>query len=136
MERYGLIAGNGKFPLLVLEAARCRGIDMVVVAIKEETFQEIEKVARVVHWQSLGQLGKLVETFKTEKVTHAIMAGQVKHKQIFSDIVPDLKMLKMLTSLRTKNTDSLIGGVAKILAEEGITLLDSTHFLEPLLPKA
>jgi DUF1009 family protein len=135
MERYGLIAGNGKFPLLVLEAARSRGIDMVVVAIKEETFPEIGKVASTVHWQSLGQLGKLVETFKTEKVTHAIMAGQVKHRQIFSDIVPDWKMFKLLTSLRTKTTDSLIGGVAQILAEEGITLVDSTLFLEPLLPK-
>lgn len=134
MERYGLIAGNGKFPFLVLEAARSRGIDMVVVAIKEETLPEIGKVAQTVYWQSLGQLGRLIETLKREKVTHAIMAGQVKHKQIFSEIVPDLRMLRLLASLRTKNTDSLIGGVAKVLADEGITLMDSTLFLKPLLP--
>ena len=134
MERYGLIAGNGKFPFLLLEAARSRGIDMVVVAIKEETFPEIGKVAQTVYWQSLGQLGRLVETLKREKVTHAIMAGQVKHKQLFSEIVPDLRMLRLLASLRTKNTDSLIGGVAKVLADQGITLMDSTLFLKPLLP--
>lgn len=133
--RFGLIAGNGKFPFLVLEAARSQGIDMVVAAIKEETFPEIEQHARTVHWMSLGQLGKLIKTFKSEGVNQAIMAGQVKHKQIFSGIVPDLKMLQLLASLATKNTDSLIGGVAKLLEKEGIHLMDSTLFLRPLLPE-
>jgi DUF1009 family protein len=133
--RYGLIAGNGKFPFLVLEAARSQGIDMVVAAIKEETFPEIENHAKSVHWMSLGQLGKLIKTFKSEGVNLAIMAGQVKHKQIFSGIIPDLKMIRLLASLATKNTDSLIGAVAKLLEEEGIHLMDSTAFLGPLLPK-
>ena len=134
MSRYGLIAGNGRFPLLVLEAARSRGLDMVVVAIKEETFSEIESCARTVHWISLGQLGKLIKTFKQEGVTEAIMAGQVKHKQIFSPIVPDFKLIKLLAGLKSKNTDALIGGVARVLEDEGITLIDSTTFLGPLLP--
>ena len=133
--RYGLIAGNGRFPFLVLEAARSQGIDMVVAAIKEETFPEIEKLARTVHWLSLGQLGKLIKTFKAEGVTKAIMAGQVKHKQIFSGILPDLKMMQVLASLATRNTDSLIGAVARVLEDEGIQLMESTVFLEPLLPK-
>ena len=132
--RYGLIAGNGKFPFLVLEAARSQGIDMVVAAIKEETLPEIEQHAKTVHWMSLGQLGKLIKTFKSEGVNHAIMAGQVKHKQIFSSIVPDLKMIQLLAGLATKNTDSLIGGVAKMLEAEGIHLIDSTTFIRPLLP--
>jgi DUF1009 family protein len=132
--RYGLIAGNGKFPFLVLEAARSQGIDMVVAAIKEETFPEIEQHAKTVHWMSLGQLGKLIKTFKAEGVNQAVMAGQVKHKQIFSGIVPDLKMIQLLASLATKNTDSLIGAVAKLLEQEGIHLIDSTLFLRPLLP--
>ena len=133
--RYGLIAGNGKFPFLVLEAARSQGIEMVVVAIKEETFPEIEKYAKTVHWLSLGQLGKLIKVFKAEGVNRAIMAGQVKHKQIFSSIVPDLKMIQLLASLATKNTDSLIGAVANVLESEGIHLMDSTSFLRPLLPQ-
>ena len=133
--RYGLIAGNGKFPFLVLEAARSQGIEMVVAAIKEEAFPEIEHHAQRVHWMSLGQLGKLIKTFKSEGVSRAIMAGQVKHKQIFSSIVPDLKMIQLLASLATKNTDSLIGGVAKMLENEGIHLIDSTSFLRPLLPE-
>jgi DUF1009 family protein len=133
--RYGLIAGNGKFPFLVLEAARSQGIDMVVAAIKEETFPEIEQHAGTVHWMSLGQLGKLIKTFKSEGVNRAVMAGQVKHKQIFSGIIPDLKMIQLLASLATKNTDSLIGAVAKLLEEEGIHLMDSTAFLGPLLPE-
>jgi len=132
--KYGLIAGNGKFPFLVLEAARSQGIDMVVAAIKEETFPEIEQHAKTVHWLSLGQLGKLIKTFKSEGVDHAVMAGQVKHKQIFSSIVPDLKMIQLLASLATKNTDSLIGAVARVLENEGIQLIDSTLFLRPLLP--
>ena len=134
MSRYGLIAGNGKFPLLVLDAARSQGIDMVVAAIKEEAFEEINSAARTVHWIGLGQLSKLIRMFKQEGVTRAIMAGQVKHKQIFSSIVPDLKLLKLLASLASKNTDSLIGAVAGVLEEEGITLMESTAFLKPLLP--
>jgi DUF1009 family protein len=133
--RFGLIAGNGRFPFLVLDAALSRGLQMVVVAIKEEAFEEINQRARTVHWISLGELGKLIRIFKQEGVTQAVMAGQVKHKQIFSSIVPDLKLIKLLASLKSKNTDSLIGGVAKILEAEGITLLDSTTFLEPLLPE-
>jgi DUF1009 family protein len=133
--RYGLIAGNGRFPFLVLDAARSRGIDMVVAAIREETDPEIERHAGTVHWLSLGQLGKLIKTFKAEGVTQAIMAGQVKHKQIFSRIVPDLKMLQLLASLATKNTDSLIGAVARLLEDEGIHLVDSVAFLGPLLPQ-
>jgi UDP-2,3-diacylglucosamine hydrolase len=132
--RYGLIAGNGKFPFLVLEAARSQGIDMVVAAIREETFPEIEQHAKTVHWMSLGQLGKLIRTFKSEGVDHAVMAGQVRHKQIFSSIVPDLRMIQLLASLATKNTDSLIGAVARVLETEGIQLIDSTLFLRPLLP--
>jgi DUF1009 family protein len=119
----------------VLEAARSQGIDMVVAAIKEETFPEIEQHARTVHWMSLGQLGKLIRTFKSEGVNRAVMAGQVKHKQIFSGIIPDLKMIQLLASLATKNTDSLIGAVAKLLEDEGIHLMDSTAFLRPLLPE-
>src|ERR1700757_3114378 len=132
---WGLIAGNGKFPFLVLEAARSQGIDMVVAAIKEETFPDIEQHAKTVHWLSLGQLGKLIKTFKSEGVHHAVMAGQVKHKQIFSSIVPDLKMIQLLASLAVKNTDSLIGAVARVLEGEGIQLMDSTLFLKPLLPQ-
>jgi len=108
---------------------------MVVAAIKEETFPEIEQHARTVHWMSLGQLGKLIKTFKSEGVNRAVMAGQVKHKQIFSGIIPDLKMIQLLTSLATKNTDSLIGAVARLLEQEGIHLMDSTAFLGPLLPE-
>jgi DUF1009 family protein len=136
-ERLGLIAGNGRFPLLVLDAARARGAEVVVAAIKEETSPEIEQHgAAAVHWMSLGELGKLIDTFKREGVSEAIMAGQVKHKQIFSSIRPDWKMAKLLLSLRSRNTDALIGAVAKLLAEEGITLLDSTAFLTPLLAPA
>jgi DUF1009 family protein len=132
--RIGLIAGNGKFPLLVLDAARSKGLDVVVAAIKEETFPDIERCgAAAVHWLSLGELSKLIETFKAEGVTQAIMAGQVKHKQIFSSIKPDWKLAKVLLSLTTRNTDSLIGAVAKVLGEEGITLMSSTELLEPML---
>jgi DUF1009 family protein len=108
---------------------------MVVAAIKEETFPEIEQHAKTVHWMSLGQLGKLIKTFKSEGVNNAVMAGQVKHKQIFSSIVPDLKMIQLLASLAVKNTDSLIGAVARVLEGEGIHLMDSTLFLKPLLPQ-
>ncbi|MFZ3212342.1 MAG: UDP-2,3-diacylglucosamine diphosphatase LpxI [Terriglobales bacterium] len=135
--RIGLIAGNGTFPLLVLDAARARGAEVVVVAIQEETSPEIEHHgATAVHWMSLGELGKLIDTFKREGVSEAIMAGQVKHKQIFSSIRPDWRMAKLLLSLRSRNTDALIGAVARVLADEGIALLDSTAFLSPLLARA
>ena len=120
--KYGLIAGNGRFPFLVLEGARERGADIVVAAIKEETEPDIATVKAPVEWISVGQLGRLIRFFKREHVTHAIMAGQVKHHQIFR-----------LARLPKKNTDSLIGAVADELAREGITLVDSTTFLESLL---
>src|SRR6201987_5785691 len=132
-EKLGLIAGNGKFPFLVLEAARAQGYEVVVAAIKEETSPEIDSRGTTVHWLSLGELSKLIETFKREGVTRSVMAGQVKHKQIFSSIKPDWRLAKLLLSLGTRNTDSLLGGVAKVLADEGITLENSTSFLEPLL---
>ncbi len=133
-ERIGLIAGNGKFPLLVLDAARSKGMEVVVVAIKEETFPEIEQHgATAVHWLSLGELSRLIETFKGAGITRAMMAGQVKHKQIFSSIKPDWRLAKLLLSLTTRNTDSLIGAVSKVLADEGITLMNSTELLEPML---
>ena len=136
-ERIGLIAGNGRFPILVLDAARTSGADVVVAAIKEETSPEIEQHgAAAVHWLSLGELSKLIDTFHRESVTRAVMAGQVKHKQIFSSIRPDWRLAKLLLSLRSRNTDALIGAVAKVLADEGITLIDSTSFLEPLLARA
>ena len=136
-DKLGLIAGNGRFPLLLLEAAKSRGTEVVVAAIKEETSLEIERHgAKAVYWLSLGELSKLIDTFKKEGVTQAIMAGQVKHKQIFSAIKPDWRLAKLLLSLGTRNTDSLIGAVAKVLADEGITLLSSTTYLEPLLAKA
>lgn len=136
-ERIGLIAGNGSFPLLVLDAARAQGFDVIVAAIKEEASPEIEQHgAAAVHWLSLGELSRLIETFQREGVHRAIMAGQVKHKQIFSSIRPDWKLAKLLLSLGTRNTDSLLGAVAQTLAEEGITLENSTSFLEPMLAKA
>lgn len=135
-KKLGLIAGNGKFPFLVLNAAKASGYDVVLAAIKEETFPEIERHgAAAVHWMSLGELSKLIETFHREGVTRAVMAGQVKHKQIFSNIKPDWKLAKLLMSLATRNTDSLIGAVAKVLEEEGIHLMSSTELLEPLLAK-
>ncbi len=136
MERIGLIAGNGTFPLLILDAARAQGFEVVVVAIKEEASSDIEsRDAASVHWVSLGELSKLIETFQREGVRRAIMAGQVKHKQIFSAIRPDWRLAKLLLSLTTRNTDSLLGAVAKVLGEEGITLESSTALLEPLLVK-
>jgi hypothetical protein len=132
--KIGLIAGNGKFPFLVLDAARSKGMDVVVAAIKEEASLEIEHHgASAVYWLSLGELSKLIETFKAAGVTRAIMAGQVKHKQIFSSIKPDWRLAKLLLSLTTRNTDSLIGAVSKVLADEGITLMNSTELLEPML---
>jgi DUF1009 family protein len=135
--KLGLIAGNGRFPFLVLDAALAQGYNVVVAAIKEETFPDIESHgASSVHWLSLGELSKLIETFQREGVTRAVMAGQVKHKQIFSSIRPDWRLAKLLLSLTTRNTDSLLGAVAKVLADEGILLESSTALLEPLLAKA
>lgn len=135
--RLGLIAGSGKLPLLALDAARSRGYDVLVAAIKEETFPEIEtRGASAVHWMSLGELSKLIGTFQREGVREAVMVGQVKHKQIFSSIRPDWKLAKLLPTLPVRNTDSQIGGVAKFLEREGITLLNSTTLLEPLLARA
>jgi DUF1009 family protein len=134
--KLGLIAGNGSFPLLLLDAACAQGAQVIVAAIKEETSPLIEqRGAAAVHWLSLGELGKLIETFKNEGVHTAVMAGQVKHKQIFSAIRPDWRLAKVLFSLGTRNTDSLIGAVAKVLEDEGIHLISSTSYLEPLLAK-
>lgn len=131
--RYGMIAGNGRFPLLALEAARKAGIEVVAIGIKEEASPEIEPLATRCHWVSLGALSKLIEICRKEGVTEIMMCGQVKHAKIFSSIVPDWRLVKLLTSLEAKNTDALIGGVAKVLADEGITLADSTLLLKDLL---
>ncbi|HVW77923.1 MAG TPA: UDP-2,3-diacylglucosamine diphosphatase LpxI [Alloacidobacterium sp.] len=136
--KLGLIAGNGRFPFLLLEAARAHGLEVVVAAIKEETDPEMNERAAAdagvrVYWLSLGELSKLIDTFHKENVTRAVMAGQVKHKQIFSSIRPDWRLAKLLLSLRTKNTDMLLGAVAKVLGDEGIELISSTAYLEPLL---
>ena len=127
---FGLIAGNGRFPFLVIDGARRAGVDLAVVAIKEETDPELEKFASNLTWVGIGQLGKMISFFKKNGVTQVIMAGQVKHVQIFSSALPDLRMVKMLWNLEWRNTDALIGGVADELAKEGIELIDSTHFLQ------
>jgi len=132
---WGLIAGNGRFPFLVLEGARSQGVEMAVIAIKEEASPEIERVAKRLHWVSLGELSKTIELMHQEGVSQAVMAGQVKHNKIFSSIRPDWKLAKLLFSLPRKNTDALIGAVARVLEEDGIRLVDSTVFLKPLLPK-
>jgi len=139
-EKLGLIAGNGRFPFLLLDAARAHGTEVVVAAIQEETDPEMDQRAAAdtgirVHWLSLGELSRLIETFHKEGVARAVMAGQVKHKQIFSSIRPDWRLAKLLLSLRTRNTDMLLGAVAKVLADEGIELISSTSYLEPLLAK-
>jgi DUF1009 family protein len=135
--RYGLIAGNGRFPFLVLEGARRQGVSMAVAAIKEETDPEIERVAERVEWLGVAQLGKLIRFFKREGVERAIMAGQVKHVQIFSGaLLPDLRMIKTILRLPRRNTDALIGAVADELKSEGIELIDSTYFLQDHLPQA
>src|SRR5205085_5160704 len=136
-EKLGLIAGKGKFPFLVLDAARAQGYEVVIAAIKEEAFPEISQHgAASIHWLSLGELSKLIEILKREGVRRAVMAGQVKHKQIFSNLRPDWRLAKLLLSLTTRNTDSLIGAVAKVLNDEGITLMNSTELLEPLLARS
>jgi DUF1009 family protein len=136
--KLGLIAGNGRFPFLLLEAARAQGVPVVVAAIREETDAEMDQRAATdegvtVYWLSLGELSRLIETFQKEGVERAVMAGQVKHKQIFSSIRPDWRLAKLLLNLRTRNTDMLLGAVAKVLGDEGIELISSTAFLEPLL---
>ncbi len=136
--KLGLIAGNGRFPFLLLDAARAQGLAVAVAAIREEADAEIDQRAAAddritVNWLSLGELSRLIEVFHKEGVTRAVMAGQVKHKQIFSSIRPDWRLAKLLLNLRTRNTDMLLGAVAKVLADEGIELISSTAFLEPLL---
>lgn len=131
---WGLIAGNGDFPFLVLEGARSRGIDMAVIAIREEASPALDRAAKRIHWVSLGELSRTIELLHDEGVKHAVMAGQVKHNKIFSSIRPDWRLAKLLLSLPSKNTDSLIGAVARVLEDEGIELVDSTKFLGPLLP--
>src|SRR5258706_637152 len=133
---WGLIAGNGRFPFLVLEGARSQGTDMAVIAIKEEADADLAKREPRLHWVSLGELSKTIDLLHKEGVTQAVMAGQVKHNKIFSAIRPDWKLAKLLFALPKKNTDSLIGAVAKVLEDEGIRLVDSTLFLKPLLPQA
>lgn len=136
--KLGLIAGNGRFPFLLLDAARAQGFSVTVAAIREETDPEINHRGAIdakisVHWLSLGELSRLIDIFHKEGVSMAVMAGQVKHKQIFSSIRPDWRLAKLLLNLRTRNTDMLLGAVAKVLADEGIELIHSTAFLEPLL---
>jgi len=137
--RIGLIAGNGRFPFLALQGARGLGHDVTVVAVREEAFPELEGAARAagadLHWVSLGHLGKCIKILKEAGARQAIMAGQIKHAKIFSGIIPDLTLLSVLTKLRAKNTDALISAVAEVLRGEGIELLNSTAFLEPLLAK-
>jgi UDP-2,3-diacylglucosamine hydrolase len=140
MSRLGLIAGNGRFPFLVLDAARAAGHDVTVIALKEEAFPELaDAAARApaapVHWISLGQLGKCITLLQEAAVTQAVMAGQVKHTKLFADITPDLTLLGVLTRLKARNTDAIISGVADVLRDRGIELLDSTAFLEPLMAR-
>jgi len=134
--KFGLIAGNGQFPFLVVEGAKKQGASLAVVALKEETDKRIEQVAENVVWVGIGQLGKMISFFKDQGVTQAIMAGQVKHVQIFSGALPDVRMLKMLWNLPKRNTDSLIGGVADEMAKEGIELIDSTYLIQDRLAPA
>ncbi len=128
-----MIAGNGRFPLLALQTASREGHDVVVVAIENEAAPEIATLASSLHWINIGQLGKLIDILKRENVSEVMMTGQVKHVSIFSSITPDWRLLKLLTSLKEKNTAALIGGVQKILHDEGIELVDSTRLLKPLL---
>ena len=130
---YGLIAGNGQFPFLVIEGARKQGVELAVVAINEETDKRIDDVAANVAWVGIGQLGKMISFLKEHGVEKAIMAGQVKHVQIFSGAMPDMRMVKMLWNLPRRNTDALIGGVAAELANDGIELIDSTYFIQDQL---
>jgi DUF1009 family protein len=138
--RLGLIAGNGRFPFLVLDAARGAGHDVTVIALQDETFPDLADMAArppaaAFHWISLGQLGTLITLLKEAGVTQAVMAGQVKHTKLFADIMPDLTLAGVLMRLKAKNTDALIAGVADVLRDRGIELLDSTAFLAPLLAR-
>src|SRR6266852_7431751 len=130
---YGLIAGNGRFPVLALEEARRLGHQVVAIALREEASPEVEALAWRCHWISIGELSKLIEILKAEGITEIMMAGQVKHARIFSLIRADWRLAKLLASLPQRNTDALIGGVAKVLADEGIHLADSTALLKPML---
>lgn len=132
-KRYGMIAGNGRFPLLALQTARREGHSVVVVAIEREASAELEPLAESFHWVNIGQLGKLIEIFQREKISEVMMTGQVKHVSLFSGLTPDWRLLRVLTSLREKNTAALIGGVQTAMREEGIELVDSTRLLKPLL---
>ena len=131
--KFGLIAGNGQFPFLVADGTRKAGQSLSVVAIKEEADKRIGEFADEVLWVGIGKLGKMISFFKKQGVTKAMMAGQVKHVQIFSGALPDMQMLKMLWSLPQRNTDSLIGGIADAMAKEGIELIDSTYFIQDQL---
>lgn len=135
----GLIAGNGRFPFLVLDAAVAQGHAVTVVAAKEEAAPELTAAAGrhgcAIHWISIGQLGTCISLLKGAGVTHAVMAGQVKHAKIFGGIVPDMTALSVLAALTSKNTDGLIGAVAKVLRDRGIDVLDSTALLTPLLAR-
>jgi DUF1009 family protein len=134
--RYGMIAGNGRFPLLALESARQLGYEIVVIALQEEASKEVEALGARCYWVSIGQLGKLIEICQKEAITELMMCGQVKHAKIFSSIRPDWRLVKLLAMLPSKNTDGLIGGVIKVLADEGIHLRDSTLLLKPMLAAA
>jgi DUF1009 family protein len=131
--RYGLIAGNGRFPLLALETARREGHEVVVVAIENEAAPELAQYASAFHWINIGQLSKLIAIFQREKISEVMMTGQVRHVSLFSDITPDWRLVKLLTSLKEKNTAALIGGIQQAMREEGIELVDSTRLLKPLL---
>jgi len=131
--RYAIIAGNGRFPILALEAARQLGHEVMAVGIKEEASPEIEPLASRCHWISLGELSRLIDLLKKEAITEVMLAGQVKHNKIFSSIRPDWRLVKLLASLPARNTDSLIGAIVKVLGDEGIQVLDSTALLKPLL---
>ena len=120
---------------MVVEGAKQAGARMVVAAIREETDPSIEELADRVEWVGIGQLGRMIRFFKDEGVEKAIMAGQVKHVQIFSRAVPDARMLKVLLRLPRRNTDSLIGAIATELQSEGIELINSTFFLQQHLPQ-
>ncbi|MFL6448207.1 MAG: LpxI family protein [Bryobacteraceae bacterium] len=131
--RYGMIAGNGRFPALALQTARREGHEIVVVAIENEASPELAQMASSFHWINIGQLGKLIDIFKREGVSEVMMTGQVKHVSLFSSVKPDWRLFKLLTSLKEKNTAALIGGVGKVLNDEGIQLVDSTRLLKNLL---
>jgi UDP-2,3-diacylglucosamine hydrolase len=131
--KYGMIAGNGRFPLLALETACREGHEIAVVAIENEAAPELEGLASSLHWVNIGQLSKIIDILKREGVSEVMMTGQVKHVSIFSDVKPDWRLLKLLTSLKEKNTAALIGGIQRVLKEEGIELVDSTRLLKPLL---